>query len=335
MRTVIRQCGRLAIKYLIMGFLLLFAAITPFILMQSIRSASPTLRRYNANVNARGGNADLLSGPHDKRGRSPADTAQAAARADTRANVESRPEKRGSSKVSGKGDAGKEAKNERQQKQHDKSKQGQNEQGQEVKQSDKSKGKNKAKKKNSNSNSKDVEPKKTQQSDKSKNKNSAQNDSSSSNNNNKNSSRKNTKPKKPNDVERAGKSSSPPKRGKLAHVTPKIVHWKDLALGAVDAGDCAVTEDEEILCLPIMVTLGQAKAGTGEMQRWLVEHPSLAAGMTNFYHLRGVGEVCMTHTHTHTMSPGLWPKRRCCTSSYMPCVCSGSIFQQSSEPRSL
>ena len=48
---------------------------------------------------------------------------------------------------------------------------------------------------------------------------------------------------------------------------------------------------QEIYCLPILVTLGQAKAGTGEIQRWLVEHPSLVAGMKNFYHLRGVGEA--------------------------------------------
>ena len=131
---------------------------------------------------------------------------------------------------------------------------------------------------------------------------------------------------------------------KLGQRVPKVVPWDELALGAVDAGDCTLRDEgngnqvattrcchlnelaclgdhtvtttttaravarrlahalrfsftfafcvpQVPFCLPILVTLGQAKAGTGEVQRWLVEHPSLTAGMKNFYHLRGVGEA--------------------------------------------
>ena len=35
-------------------------------------------------------------------------------------------------------------------------------------------------------------------------------------------------------------------RKKLAQMSPRIVPWEDLAIGAIDAGDCAVTEKDEV-----------------------------------------------------------------------------------------
>eukprot|EP00750_Incisomonas_marina_P014001 INCI17583.5.p1 GENE.INCI17583.5~~INCI17583.5.p1 ORF type:complete len:625 (-),score=88.90 INCI17583.5:1412-3286(-) len=91
--------------------------------------------------------------------------------------------------------------------------------------------------------------------------------------------------------------------------TIRILPFLNVTAGTLDAGDCALpppqfVENKKLgdkgnqnpFCLPLMVCLGSAKSGTGELQRWLAHHPALLAGRcrssaTQCPPADGVGEV--------------------------------------------
>lgn len=81
---------------------------------------------------------------------------------------------------------------------------------------------------------------------------------------------------------------------------PKIVQFKEISRTSIDAGDCVadlnvakngISSQNSPFCLPLLICIGSAKSGTGELQRWLAHHPSLIAGMKS-------GIVVALHKHT-------------------------------------
>eukprot|EP00750_Incisomonas_marina_P011104 INCI16341.6.p1 GENE.INCI16341.6~~INCI16341.6.p1 ORF type:complete len:608 (+),score=67.51 INCI16341.6:239-2062(+) len=71
---------------------------------------------------------------------------------------------------------------------------------------------------------------------------------------------------------------------------PQVFPENEAHLGRLDAGDC-VRIQGQIYCLPVLVCIGMKKAGSGEIQRWLVKHPNLTAGFFHPAHMNGIGEV--------------------------------------------